>query len=189
LYFGKEYYERAENLLALGQREEALSLYTRVLEGYRDSPLYPYALFKTARIHFLTWEDSLPTIELKLIADHYPQPDLYDKAQMSLADILLRRRAYRESIEELQAMVFVDPLYTEEGIELLEAEIRESWFAEDPTKVSEVVDAYKALVVRYPESESMDLYRYKAAYYLYLGDRAAEALELLGCGGCEVTGG
>ena len=179
LHSGKEYYERAENLLALGQLEEALSFYTRVLEGYRDSPLYPYALFKTARIHFLTGEDSLATIEFSLIADHYPQPDLYDKAQMGLADILLRRKTYRESIEELQAMVFADPLYAEEEIELLKAEILEPWFAEDPTKVSEVVDAYKALVMRYPDSESIDLYRYKAAYYLYLGDREAEALELL----------
>ena len=137
------------------------------------------ALFKTARIHFLTGEDSLATIEFSLIADHYPQPDLYDKAQMGLADILLRRTPYRESIEELQAMVFADPLYAEEEIELLKAEILEPWFAEDPTKVSEVVDAYKALVMRYPDSESIDLYRYKAAYYLYLGDREAEALELL----------
>ena len=179
LHSGKEHYERAENLLALGQLEEALSFYTRVLEGYRDSPLYPYALFKTARIHFLTGEDSLATIEFNLIANHYPQPDLYDKAQRSLADMLLRRRAYRESIEQLRAMVFADPLYAEEEIELLEAEILESWFAEDPTKVDEVVDAYMALVMGYPDSESVDLYRYKAAYYLYLGDRDAEAEELL----------
>jgi tetratricopeptide (TPR) repeat protein len=179
LHSGKGYYARAENLLALGQLEEALSFYTRILEGYRDSPLYPYALFKTARIHFLTGADSMATIEFNLIADHYPQSDLYDKAQRSLADILLRQKAYRESIGELQAMVFADPLYTEEEIELLKAEILESWFTEDPTKVSEVIDAYKALVTRYPDSESTDLYRYKAAYYLYLGDRDAEAAELL----------
>ncbi|MBA7586733.1 hypothetical protein ES708_28738 [subsurface metagenome] len=42
---------------------------------------------------------------------------------MGLADILLRRTPYRESIEELQAMVFADPLYAEEEIELLKAEI------------------------------------------------------------------
>jgi len=179
LHSGKEHYERAENLLALGQLEEALRFYTRVLEGYRDSPLYPYALFKTARIHFLTGEDSLATIEFNLIAGHYPLPDLYDKVQRGLAGILLRRKAYRESIEQLQAMVFADPLYAEEEIELLKAEILESWFAEDPTKVTEVVDAYNSLVMRYPDSESMDLYRYKAAYYLYLGGRDAEAVELL----------
>ena len=179
LHYGKEYYERAENLLALGQLEEALSFYTRVLEGYPDSPLYPHALFKIARIHFLTGEDSLAAIEFDLIADHYPLPDLYDKAQRGLADILQRQNAYRESIEQLQAMVFADPLYAEEDIELLKAEILESWFAEDPTMLGEVVDAYKALVTRFPDSASIDLYLYKAAYYLHLGDRDEEAEELL----------
>ncbi|UCF98846.1 MAG: PEGA domain-containing protein [Spirochaetaceae bacterium] len=179
LHSAKEYYDRAENLLSLGQLEEALRFYTRVLEGYKDSPLYPNALFKTARIHFLTGEDSLATIEFNLIADHYPLPDLFDKAQRGLADILLRRGAYRESIEQLQHMVLADPLYSEEEIELLKAEIREAWFGDDPSIIDEVIDAYGALIHRYSDSESVDLYRYKAAYYLHLGERDEEAKELL----------
>jgi len=179
LHSAKEYYERAENLLALGQLEEALRFYTRVLEGYKDSPLYPYALFKTARIHFLTGEDSLATIEFKMIADHYPLPDLYDKARRGLADILLRRRAYQESIEQLQHIVFADPLYGEEEIELLEAEILEDWFTAAPEVIARVIDAYTALVNSYPDSENVDLYRYKAAYYLYLADRHSEARDML----------
>ena len=179
LHSAAEYYARAEDLLALGQLEEALRFYGRVLEGYKDSPLYPYALFKTARIHFLTGEDSLATIEFNLIADHYPLPDLFDKAQRGLADILLRQGAYQQSIDQLRNMVFVDPLYGEEDIELLEAEVLEDWFSTDPQVIARVIDAYKAMVDSYPESEEVDLYRYKAAYYLHLADRDAEALDLL----------
>jgi hypothetical protein len=175
LYTATEYYERAENLLALGQLEEALRFYTRVLEGYPDSPLYPHALFKTARIHFLTGEDSLATVEFKLIADHYPLPDLYDKVRRSLADILLRQAAYGSSIEQLQYMVFADPLYDEEDIELLRAEIREAWFGDDPAILNDVIAAYSALVNRYTQSENLNLYRYKTAYYLHLADRESEA--------------
>jgi tetratricopeptide (TPR) repeat protein len=179
LHSAKEHYERAEILLSLGQLEEALRFYTRVLEGYKDSPLYPYALFKTARIHLLTGEDSLATIEFNLIADHYPLPDLFDKAQRGLADILLRQGAYQESINQLQHMVFADPLYSEEEIDLLEAEILEDWFATDPDVITRVIDAYTTMVDRYPESENLNLYRYKAAYYLHLADRDSEARNLL----------
>ena len=138
-----------------------------------------YALFKTARIHFLTGEDSLATIQFNLIADNYPLPDLYDKAHRGLADILLRQEAYRESIERLRLMIFADPLYTEEEIELLKAEILEAWFGNDPGVLPEVIDVYIALVKGYSGSESLDLYRYKAAYYLHFGDRDDEAEQVL----------
>jgi tetratricopeptide (TPR) repeat protein len=136
-------------------------------------------LFKTARIHFLTGEDSLATIEFNLITDHYPLPDLYDKAHRGLADILLRQGAYQESIGQLQHMVFADPLYSEEEIELLEAEILEDWFSADPDAIDKVIEAYTDMVSAYPESESVNLYRYKAAYYLHLADRDPEAESLL----------
>jgi tetratricopeptide (TPR) repeat protein len=165
--------------LALGQLEEAMRFYTRVLEGYKDSPLYPHALFKTARIHFLTGDDSLATIEFNLIADHYPLPDLYDKAQRGLADILHRQGAYQESIDQLRQMVFADPLYSEEDIELLKAEILEDWFSADANVIPRVTEAYTAMVNGYPESDNLDLYRYKAAYYLYLADREEEAQSIL----------
>ena len=179
LYSAGEFYQRAENLLALGQLEEALRFYTRVMDGYKDSPLYPYALFKTARIHLLTGEDSLATIEFNLIADHFPLPELFDKAQRGLADILLRQGAHQASIDQLRHMVFADPLYSEEEIELLEAEILEDWFASDPDVITRAVDAYTAMVDGYPQSENSDLYRYKAAYYLHLSDRNSEARDML----------
>jgi len=156
-----------------------LRFYTRVLDGYKDSPLYPYALFKTARIHFLTGEDSLAAIEFNLITDHFPLPDLFDKAQRGLADILLRQGAYQASIDQLRHMVFADPLYREEEIGLLEAEVLEDWFASNPDVITRVIEAYTAMVDSYPHSDNLDLYRYRAAYYLHLADRDSEAKSML----------
>ena len=179
LHSAGEHYQRAENLLALGQLEEALRFYTRVLDGYKDSPLYPYALFKTARIHFLTGEDSLAAIEFNLITDHFPLPDLFDKAQRGLADILLRQGAYQASIDQLRHMVFADPLYREEEIGLLEAEVLEDWFASNPDVITRVIEAYTAMVDSYLQSDNLDLYRYRAAHYLHLADRDSEAKSML----------
>ena len=179
LHYARELYERAENLLGLGQLEEALRIYTRVLKGYKDSPLYPYALFKSARIHYLTGEDSLAAIEFNLVAEHYPLPDLYDKAKRGLADILLRRGEFPQSIAQLQSMVYADTLYTEEGIELLQAEVLEVWFGEDPSVLDQLITAYLSLLQRYLASQSADLYRYKAAHYLHFADRNPEAARLL----------
>ena len=76
-------------------------------------------------------------------------------------------------------MVFADPLYSEEEIELLEAEILEDWFTGDPDVIDRVIAAYTTLINSYPESDNVDLYRYKAAYYLHLADRNSEAETIL----------
>ena len=96
-----------------------------------------------------------------------------------MADILLRQGAFQESIDQLQHMVFADPLYSEEEIELLEAEILEDWFTGDPDVIDRVIAAYTTLINSYPESDNVDLYRYKAAYYLHLADRNSEAETML----------
>jgi hypothetical protein len=76
-------------------------------------------------------------------------------------------------------MVFADPLYSDEEIELLKAEILEKWFTADPDVIERVIGAYIALIDDYQKSDNADLYRYKAAYYLHLADRNPEAETLL----------
>ena len=102
-----------------------------------------------------------------------------DLAQRGLADILLRQGAYQASIDQLQHMVFADPLYNEEEIKLLKAEILEDWFASDPDVITRAIEAYTGMVDSYPQSDNLDLYRYRAAYYLHLADRDSEAQDLL----------
>jgi tetratricopeptide (TPR) repeat protein len=175
----REYYDKGEGFLSLGQLEEALRMYAAVMEEFPDSLLSAEALFKSARIHFLTGQDDLAIVELTLVVDRYPLPDLYDKARKNLADLLLRRRSYEQCLEQLAAMVFPDPQYSREEVDLFAAEVLEAWFASDATVLPRLVEAYEVLAEGYPGSSGRGLYLYRLAYYLHLADRDAEAAAAL----------
>ncbi len=174
-------YQHGEDRLAQGKLEEALRAYADVISGHQDSPFLPYALFKTAKIHFLTRDDNLAEQELLLIVERYPQVDLYDKAQKALADVYLRQDAFPESLARLGAMVFADPLYTREEIEYYRARILERWYAARPQEelLGRVTAAYGELVDRYPASDSLPIYRYRLAHYLRAAGKGEEALREL----------
>jgi len=174
-YKAREYFERAESLLSLGQLEEAQRFYTVVLEQYRDSPLYPEALFKIARIHALSGDETLAAMELELLVGRYPTVDLYDKARKTLADLALARGEFAGSLEELETMVFADAMFVPEEIDQYRAEILAAWSAADPAVLRRVAEAYRRLIDRYPESEELPLYRFQLALYLYEDGRAEEA--------------
>lgn len=157
-HMARESYERGEQLLALNRREEALRFYGEVVYGYKDSPLLPQALFKTAKIHFLTGEDTLAILELQLIVSRYPLADLYDKARKTLADLYLRQGAFKESLEQLDAMLFADPMYEREEIDLYRCQVLEQWARQDPAQRPELIEAYRRLVERYPQSANAPTY-------------------------------
>jgi tetratricopeptide (TPR) repeat protein len=172
-------YQQAEDYLSRGQLQEALRAYASVMSGFPDSLLFPEALFKSARIHFLTGEDDLAIAEFGLLAERYPLPDLYDRARRGLADLMLRRRAFEQCLQQLAAMVFSDPAYAREETELFAAQTLEDWFAADVTVLPRVIEAYQALADRYPGSTGSAVYLYRLAYYLHLADRDAEAAAAL----------
>jgi tetratricopeptide (TPR) repeat protein len=153
-HIARESYEKGEEMIALDRKEEALRFFGEVVYGYKDSPFLPQALFKTAKIHFLTGDDTLAILELQLIADRYPLPDLYDKARKTLADLYLRQGAFAESLEQLQAMLFADPTYEREEMDLYRCQILEQWSEKDPERLPELRDAYRQLLERYPRSEN-----------------------------------
>jgi tetratricopeptide (TPR) repeat protein len=174
-YRAREYFDRAESLLSLGQLEEAQRFYTIVLEQYRDSPLYPEALFKLARIHALGGEETMAAMELELLVQRYPTAELYDKACKALADLSLAAGEFSRSLEELDAMVLADPLFVPEEIDQYRAEILTAWSASDPAVLPRVVEAYERLVERYPGSPEATRYRFQLALYLHETGRDAEA--------------
>lgn len=133
-HVARELYEKAESLLALDRREEALYFYSLVVHEHPDSPYLPQALFKTAKIHLLTGDGTLAALELLLLVNRYPLPDLYDKAQKTLADLYLRQGLFKDSLARLEAMLFADPLYARQDIEQYAAQIREQWRAQDPAQ-------------------------------------------------------
>jgi hypothetical protein len=188
LYKAREYFDRAESLLSLGQLEEAQRFYTVLLDEYRGSPLYPEALFKIARIHALGGDETMAAMELELLIERYPTPALYDKARKTLADLAFARGAYEDSLEQLDAMVFADPLFVAEEIDQYRAEILEAWAGSDPAVLPRVVQAYEGLISRYPESTEIPRYRFELALYLHENGRDQEAgaqLELLTVEGLE----
>jgi outer membrane protein assembly factor BamD (BamD/ComL family) len=158
-HVARELYDRAEGLLAQDRREEALHFYGLVVHEHPDSVYLPQALFKSAKIHFLTEDDTLAILEFQLLASRYPLPDLYDKAQKSLADLYARQGAYQESLAHLDAMVFADPLYSREDIDLYRCEILEQWAQADPAQLPALLGAWRGLVERYPSSPRAPEYR------------------------------
>jgi outer membrane protein assembly factor BamD (BamD/ComL family) len=157
-HMARESYERGEQMLALDRREEALRFYGEVVYGYKDSPYLPQALFKTAKIHSLTGEDTLAILELQLIVSRYPLPELYDKARKTLADLYLRQGAFKESLEQLEAMLFADPSYDREEIDLYRCQVLEQWTRKDPARRPELLEAYRRQVERYPQSANAPAY-------------------------------
>jgi tetratricopeptide (TPR) repeat protein len=158
-HVARELYERAEGLLAQDRREEALHFYGLVVHEHPDSVYLPQALFKTAKIHFLTEDDTLAILEFQLLASRYPLPDLYDKAKKSLADLYARQGAYPESLAHLAAMVFADPMYTREDIELYRCEVLGQWAEADPAQLPALMQAWRSLIEHYPNSPRAPEYR------------------------------
>jgi tetratricopeptide (TPR) repeat protein len=158
-HIARELYERAEGLLAQDRREEALHFYGLVVHEHKDSVYLPEALFKSAKIHFLTEDDTLAILEFQLLVNRYPLPDLYDKAQKSLADLYARQGDYQQSLVHLDAMVFTDPLYSREDIDLYRCEVLAQWAAADPAQRSALLEAWRGLVERYPDSPRAAEYR------------------------------
>jgi len=158
-HVARELYERAEALLAQSRREEALHFYGLVVNEHPDSVYLPQALFKTAEIHFQTEDDTLAILEFRLLVNRYPLPDLYDKAEKSLADLYARQGAYPESLAQVDAMVFADPLYSREEIDLYRCEILAQWAAADRAQLPSLLEAWRGLVERYPDSPRAQEYR------------------------------
>jgi len=158
-HIARELYDRAEGLLAQDRREEALHFYGLVVHEHKDSVYLPQALFKTAKIHFLTEDDTLAILEFQLLVNRYPLPDLYDKAEKSLADLYARQGDFPESLAHLDAMVFADPLYSREDIDLYRCEVLAQWAAADPARHPALLEAWRGLVERYPNSPRAQEYR------------------------------
>ncbi|MBN1835436.1 MAG: PEGA domain-containing protein [Spirochaetales bacterium] len=171
----REAFDRAESLLSLGELQEAQRFYTVVLEQHPSSPLYPEALFKVARIHALSGAETMAAMELRLLVERYPTVELYDKARKTLADLALARGEYARGLEELDAIVFADPLFVPEEIDHYRAEVLSAWAGAEPEILPRVAEAYRGLIERYPDSAELPRYRFQLALHLHQTGREREA--------------
>jgi hypothetical protein len=56
-------------------------------------------------------------------------------------------------------MVFADSLYSREDIDLYRCEILAQWTAADPAQLPSLLEAWRGLVERYPDSRRAQEYR------------------------------
>ncbi|MBN2048823.1 MAG: PEGA domain-containing protein [Spirochaetales bacterium] len=123
----EELLQRGEYMLSLGNMNEALEFYTTLIEDFPDSPLLPEALYKTAKIHSITGETDLAAGEMRLLLGRYPVPEFYDKTCQNLAVLYFIQGDFETSLFYLDAMAFVDPLFSREEVALYGSDILERW--------------------------------------------------------------
>jgi hypothetical protein len=133
-------YAESEQDLESGSLQEAMNGYTRLVSSFPDSPLVSQALYRMAGIHYLRGENDSAIALYRLIVQEYPVAELYDKCQKTLADLLVQARRYEESIEHLDEMVYLDPLYSPGEIEAYRAAILEQWGKANPGLTSGAED-------------------------------------------------
>jgi outer membrane protein assembly factor BamD (BamD/ComL family) len=123
-HMASEYYERGQEALSQNRVNDALDHYTWIVRNCGESLYLPYALYKIARIHLLQGESKLAMQEFELIISQFPLPDLYDKSLKALADLHFAAGHFRRSLDLLDSMVYLDPLYSREEIEQFRILIR-----------------------------------------------------------------
>ncbi len=177
-YIAGEYFSRGEELLVRQQLREALNYYMKIVENHKESIFYPRALYKIGRIHNILGNYTLAKAEFLLLRRKYPLPELYDKTCKNLADLYVRQNMYGKSIIQLEEMLFVDPFYSRENIDLYACEIRELWYEEDESRLDDVIEGYKKMTQIYSGSENINLYRARLAYFLFLSGSVGKAEEI-----------
>lgn len=123
-------YQRAQRSMAVGNLEESLTGFSRLVSDYHDSARFPEALYKIAKIHIISGDTNLAVSELKIIIENFPDPEIYDKACQTLALLYFNSGEPEKSRESVEKMVYYDPLFsnTEDEIETFGIdEVIENW--------------------------------------------------------------
>ncbi len=102
-------FEFAVTAEANGELALAAAVHRHLIRKHPDSRRVPQSMYRAARIELT--QGAYPQAEellLKLVT-HYPTPGTYDLALRNLADLYEITGRYREAIEQIDRMVFVDP--------------------------------------------------------------------------------
>jgi hypothetical protein len=112
-----------------------------------------------AGIHLVQGENDGAAVLYRRIVRDYPVAELYDKCRKTLADLLLRQGRYEECLQELDGMVYFDPVYTPEEIHASRCGIIEQWVRSDPTVEPMLIRCHEEFLEQYPDSETAKRYR------------------------------
>jgi outer membrane protein assembly factor BamD (BamD/ComL family) len=154
-------YAEAEQRLELGELEKALEGYAELMRIQPDSPLLPMSLYRIGSIRYLRGENADAVRSFESITRDYPVAELYDRCQKNLADLMLLVKQFEASLEHLDDMVFVDPLYSREEIAFYRYSVLEAWARADPSANARLQEYRKELIERYPDSPDAEAIRRK----------------------------
>jgi tetratricopeptide (TPR) repeat protein len=152
----QRYRDEAERLLEQGRLEEALAVYTHVVDTFPDSSFLPFCLYRIAGIHYLKGENEQAIAAYRRTAEDYPVPELYDECRKNLADILVAMGRFEEGLAQLDEMVFADPLFEKREIDVFRCDILANRAREDPSIAERSRDCYKALIELYPDLQDLE---------------------------------
>jgi hypothetical protein len=154
-------YAEAEQLLELEKLDEALEGYAELMRIQPDSPLLPMSLYRIGSIRYLRGENAAAVLDFESITRDYPVAELYDRCQKNLADLMLLVKQFESSLEHLDDMVFVDPLYSREEIAFYRESVLEAWARADASVTTRLQEYRKELIERYPDSPDAEAIRRK----------------------------
>ncbi len=99
-------FEAAEEALAGGNFEVALSRFMQLIDDYPEDPIMPRALFEKGRILFISGNYRDSAESYRTVADRYPLPDLHDRARKALADCLFALGDSEGALAQLDLLTF-----------------------------------------------------------------------------------
>jgi tetratricopeptide (TPR) repeat protein len=123
-------FQKAQRALSIGNLEDSLFGFTRLVGEFPDSARFPESLYKIAKLHIISGDTNLAVSELRIIIESFPDAGIYDKACQTLALLYFNSDLLEKSRESAEKMVYFDPLFSSTPAEI-EAfgieEVIENW--------------------------------------------------------------
>jgi len=156
--YPEELFATAEEMFAAGKLDTSLYYLNKILNKYPFSDIYPDTLYKAAKIKIIKGETDSAERMLKTLIKDYPLPDFYNYTVKSLADIYYRNGKYRESLDQLNLILFMESGFTSEEIDLQRYKILKKWSESDSERYTELESHMKYMVQTYTSSSHNNSY-------------------------------
>lgn len=151
-------YSTAEEMFAAGKLATSRLYLNKILNQFPESDIYPYTLYKLAKIKIIDDETDSAADLLKTVIYDYPLPDLYNSAVKSLADIFFREGKFQKSLDQLDLIIFMESGFTLEEIDLYRYKILNKWYKSDPEKFNELKIHIEYMIQTYSDSVYYETY-------------------------------
>lgn len=156
--YPEELFATAEEMFAAGKLDTSLYYLNKILNRFPFSDIYPDTLYKAARIKIIKGENDSAELMLKTLIQEYPLPDFYNFALKSLADIYYHNGKYRESLDQLNLILFMEHGFTTEEIDLQRYKILKKWSETDSDRYTELKTHMEYMVQTYTNSSHNNSY-------------------------------